>query len=721
MIIKNITFENFRSYYGIVSINIGDGLTLMIGANGEGKTTLFEALEWLFDTSGILPKVDTKFISKKRLSELMPGESAKVRASMTYVCNGSERIIEKSFQFVKTLSGEASCSRFSHTLYLQNGAEKDVKEGVAAQFQFDRDFAPSIRKYCLFKGEQELNIFNKAEALSYLVETFSQVKNFDPYIIFMDKAKGLSEQATDNAMKADKKNTKKATELRGLIKTEEEALKSLRSELKDKQTEAANFQTLLDNLEKNKEASSLLVNTNERIKALYQKKKEAEASISEEYNYRLLDEMWILMGFVPVAGEYRSLVAALDKERRTEQSKYDQELGAKKLAKTIQQELVDGHIPLAINVPDENTMREMLDDEICKVCGRPAPKGSDAYKFMQARLEAFLSSQKMAAEDEPEEEPLFKYDYIQELNNRYSILHNNMKFLTNLDGFITKSIIQNLGKHTEIDKINANIEKEEENKKKILAQTEGLTEEQLVSAFYEITEWWNGRAQAERRTDYLKIQIDRHEALLAQYREEFSKISEESSAAMYARTSQAILNIQKAFAEAKQANKRDFLIQLENAANEYLEKLNKGDFRGFVRVVEKPGDKAELILSDIDGSRVYNPNTALRTTMYMSLLFAVSKLTSIKHENDYPLFFDAPTSSFTGAKEGDFFEVIGNIKKQTIIVTKSFLTEKEDSLGEAKVDKDKLAKINATKYRLKLIRPFNEKDLSTIQSVVENI
>lgn len=719
MIIKNITIENFRSYYGIVSFNTGDGLTLLLGANGEGKTTLFEALEWLFDTSGILPKTDAKFISKKKLSELMPSESGRVRVSMTYVCNGSERIVEKSFQFVKTLSGETSCSHYLHSLYLQNGAEKDVKEGVAAQNQFDRDFAPSIRKYCLFKGEQELNIFNKADALCYLVETFSQVKNFDPYISFMDKAKVLSETATDNAMKADKKNTKKATELRGLIKIEEDTLRSLRTELKDKQTEAANFQSLLENLEQNKEASSLLVNTNERLKSLEQQKKDAEAAISEEYNYRLLDEMWILMGFVPIAGEYRTLVAALDKEKRTEQSNYDQELGAKRLAKTIQQELIDGHIPLAINVPDENTMREMLDDEICKVCGRPAPKGSDAYKFMQSRLDAFLSSQKNAAEDESEEEPLFNYDYVRELNNRYSILHNNMKFLSNLDGYITKSVINNLEQHAKVDKINANIEREEENKKKILAQTEGLTEEQLVSAYYEISEWWKGRAQAERRTDYLKIQIDRHEAILAQYRDDYSKISEESSAAMYARTSQAILHIQKAFAEAKQANKREFLMQLEDAANEYLEKLNKGDFRGFVKVIEKPDDTAELILSDVDGSRVYNPNTALRTTMYMSLLFAVSKLTSIKHENDYPLIFDAPTSSFTGAKEGDFFEVIGNINKQTIIVTKSFLTEKEDDLGEALVDKEKLSKIKATKYRLKLKRPFNEEDLSTIQSVVE--
>ena len=190
---------------------------------------------------------------------------------------------------------------------------------------------------------------------------------------------------------------------------------------------------------------------------------------------------------------------------------------------------------------------------------------------------------------------------------------------------------------------------------------------------------------------------------------------------MYARSSQAILKILNAFTAAKQSNKREFLNQLEEAANEYLAQLNKGDFRGTARIVEKPDDSAEIILVDVDGTRVYNPNTALKTTMYMSLLFAVAKLTTIKHENDYPLIFDAPTSSFTGSKEGDFFSVIGDIQKQTIIVTKSFLTEKENSLGESLLDKSKIEKINAKKYRLKLKRPFVEEDLSTIQTVIEDI
>ncbi len=36
-----------------------------------------------------------------------------------------------------------------------------------------------------------------------------------------------------------------------------------------------------------------------------------------------------------------------------------------------------------------------------------------------------------------------------------------------------------------------------------------------------------------------------------------------------------------------------------------------------------------------------SPNQSFKTTMYMSGLFAVSELTSIKRENDNPLIFDA--------------------------------------------------------------------------------
>lgn len=719
MIIKNLTIENFRSYYGENSIEIGNGLTLIIGANGDGKTTLFEAIEWLFDTAGSLPKADNKYISKKKISELLDSESAYVRVSMTYVNDGSERLIQKSFKFTKSLSGEISVSNFSYDLYIQQGVEKDLKSGDAAIRIFDRDFAPSIRKYCLFKGEHDLNIFNKEEAMSYLVETFSQIRDFDPYLSFMENAKNWAEKATDSAIRADKKNSSEAQRLRGLITNEEKRVGELESELQTKRDEAINFQTLLEEIEKNKDASSLLVDTNSRLEHLKSQKEAAQKTLNENYTFRLLDDMWILMGFEPLAEEYREFVGQLDKEQRKQQSKYDREVGAKKVVAQINKELSHGHVPLAINIPDENTMREMLNEEFCKVCGREAPKGSQAYEFMKKRLDEYLASLDSEDDKEIEVEPLFKNAYIKELCDRYSVLHNNMKFVNRINGFIDNDIRENLKTHETIDRLSSNIEQEEEKKKQILAQTEGLSEDQLVSAYNNISAWWKARSDAERRSDFLAAQIAKHKETLEDYRTQFSKISEDSSAAMYSRTSQAIRKILESFVSAKKKNKRDFLDQLEEVTNQYLELLNKGDFRGYAQIVERPNSSAEIILIDTDGSRIYNANTALKTTMYMSLLFAVAKLTTIKHENDFPLIFDAPTSSFTAAKESDFFSVIAGINKQTIIVTKSFLVE--DSRGNSRLDSQRLGEIEAKKYRIEKVRPFDEKDLSTIHTYVEHI
>ena len=64
MILKNILIKNFRSYYDENRFEFSRGLTLIIGDNGDGKTTFFEALEWLFDTAH--DNIPTNNISEKR-------------------------------------------------------------------------------------------------------------------------------------------------------------------------------------------------------------------------------------------------------------------------------------------------------------------------------------------------------------------------------------------------------------------------------------------------------------------------------------------------------------------------------------------------------------------------------------------------------------------------------------------------------------------------------
>ena len=176
MIVQKIEIQNFRSYYKDNSFELSEGLNLIIGSNGDGKTTFYEALEWLFRTDGT-NKMDTKYISKKRSEELMPNSSDDVRVAMTYEHKGRIKVLEKIFHFTKSFDGEVSTSNYTFSLIEGTGVERIIKDGVA----FDKDLPSEMRKFIMFKGEQDLNILEKSNSLKQLVDEFSEVQDFEAY------------------------------------------------------------------------------------------------------------------------------------------------------------------------------------------------------------------------------------------------------------------------------------------------------------------------------------------------------------------------------------------------------------------------------------------------------------------------------------------------------------------------------------------------------------
>ena len=142
MIIQKIQICNFRSYYKSNTFEFDKGLNLIIGSNGDGKTTFYEALEWLFRTDGT-NRMDSKFISKKRIDELFTDESDDVYVSMTYEHKGIYKTLEKSFHFTKSFDGEVSMSNYTYNLTETSGGERVVKNGIL----FDRDLPSDACRY----------------------------------------------------------------------------------------------------------------------------------------------------------------------------------------------------------------------------------------------------------------------------------------------------------------------------------------------------------------------------------------------------------------------------------------------------------------------------------------------------------------------------------------------------------------------------------------------
>ena len=73
MIIKQVIIKNFRSYYGENVFDFSDGLTLIIGDNGDGKTTVTgEAKGYAYFSNEITSSVSSRSMSSSGGSSELP-------------------------------------------------------------------------------------------------------------------------------------------------------------------------------------------------------------------------------------------------------------------------------------------------------------------------------------------------------------------------------------------------------------------------------------------------------------------------------------------------------------------------------------------------------------------------------------------------------------------------------------------------------------------------
>ena len=153
---------------------------------------------------------------------------------------------------------------------------------------------------------------------------------------------------------------------------------------------------------------------------------------------------------------------------------------------------------------------------------------------------------------------------------------------------------------------------------------------------------------------------------------------------------------------------------MEEKANGYLELLSATDFHGEIRLRQTADDSTEIRLYSSNGTEIKKPSGSQLTVMYISVLFAISDFTQEKRDEDYPLVFDAATSSFGDSKEENFYNVIDGLKKQCIIVTKDFITKGTVRFSE-------IEKLTCSVYRIKKADGFDSKNMATVRTTIEKI
>ncbi|MBR1665842.1 MAG: AAA family ATPase [Bacteroidaceae bacterium] len=721
MIIKEIRIKNFRSYYGDSNrFELSDGLTLILGDNGDGKTTFFEALEWLFNTTSDKGAIEN--VSEMRKSKLEIGESDEVSVFMAFEHDG-EKSIEKSFSFERTDKNSFRVSKVTYRGYETNGIERESVNGKAL---IERCYDAFIQKFSMFKGEAELDIFDNATLLKELVDKFSDIRKFDTLVEYTAFFEEKSNTAYTRELKTDQKVSKDAEKLDFRMRELAEQIKQKLADIQDKQESYEQFNRRLTQLEDNQETREKHHEIKERLKTQEDKATKLRANIRGiDYNHALLDRLWILCAFPDILNEFQQKCSRLSAERRRLERDFDkQQAAAKAKLETINEvrgALTNGATELPWYLPDQETMEEMLRDHVCKVCGRVAEEGSEAYHFMSHKLEQYKAHVEAKIKRDLERESLesqelFSNNYIEELHNfSMSLSGSQEAMVANISTEIHDRLELVERWKQELKKVEEKIAEITDEKTRLLIQAGNVSETLLESQFNDIKGLYQQKNRAEVRLTELRGELEVLKEQQNQVQAEIDELKPSGSKVKTLREMHRIISaIAKAFLNSKNENLRCFLADLEERSNEYLAMLSANDFHGEIRLVQTINESTEIHLFSSNGTEIMKPSGSQRTVMYISVLFAISDFTQQKREEDYPLIFDAATSSFGDSKEGDFYNVIGQVKKQCIIVTKDFISKGE-------VRKMDIQSLKCPVYRIKKASGYDPRNMATIRTTVERI
>ena len=160
MLLKKLELENFRQYEGIQTVEFSTdpdkNITLFLGKNTSGKTTLIQAFRWIFynDCNFTGKKSDQKGVLNSEVKmNMRKGDTKVAKATLSFTHQKISYEVVRKYEYVSRISGDASLSAESLMLYYydNNGERLAVKGGDSKL----REILPeSLAEYFFFDGEK---------------------------------------------------------------------------------------------------------------------------------------------------------------------------------------------------------------------------------------------------------------------------------------------------------------------------------------------------------------------------------------------------------------------------------------------------------------------------------------------------------------------------------------------------------------------------------------
>ncbi|MGQ7868961.1 AAA family ATPase [Sunxiuqinia sp. sy24] len=728
MYIKQLVIENFQCYYSRKEFKFSKGLNIILGANGHGKSKLFDAIQWLF--TGEIDEDKMSFIresiiSKKALNEMTLDDIVTVRVALEVQQESIPYTIER--QYTVTLRSENDYiikEEFSGYELLANG-ERQVYHGAQI---LERVFPSKLRRYCLFKGERSLNIFDpnrNPDALNNLINSLSEFKSYDRYIKITEGLYEASKTSVERLASRYSSSTRKFE-----IKIAERD--HLKKNLLDKEHEIKDLNRNLNVVKEHMDDSVGVLEKGEAIKAMNSNIVKLDKEISNirylidskmEYTHFLFDDHWILNQFQSIREDFSKKIKKASRERRQLNDEFLKELGKKEAI----QEITKTTVPLPIGTPSEEHMEEMLQEEICKVCNREAKQGSDEYNYMKQRLEDYLLSiskpSAEIAEGDEEQEQAFKNTFIEEFRDINKRLERQAPKLLSLKKSIQENFEFVETRKSQLEDLEVRLSDKEKEKERLLSQY-STGERDLLQTAADIRRFSSDRTRYERELSKAEYDAIELRAALAEKETEINKINTEGVPSALIEKRDVLFDIYKIAKDTKERKYNDFINDLKESANHYYHKLGKASdgYTGMVDLYRLRNDMVvvraidERSKEDVTGSL----NSSTITSLYLAILMAISDLAKNKLSERLPMIFDAPISDFDHSKSLEFFTIAKNTFEQSIVMMKNYVEkDMESNIFYINENFSEIEPDNA--YWIKLDEGINHKELHTVNSKIERI
>jgi DNA sulfur modification protein DndD len=324
---------------------------------------------------------------------------------------------------------------------------------------------------------------------------------------------------------------------------------------------------------------------------------------------------------------------------------------------------VNNALPLPLTTPSKAIMESMLADQICKVCNTEAKIGSKPYNFMMNRLEALIESSKPSSTET--EIKLFPNNYLRKLDYLSEELNENYEKLSSVPTQIKEKLEWNESLKNQIIQIDKEIEERENQKIRNIGKST-VGEETLSKNLKNYTGWQRDLKTVNWEVNSFGGKIENINKDLTEEKLKKDRIQQlgGTNTKKLTQIKDFFQDISKIFTDTKVKMFNEFVADLEKKANEKFKLINKGAFTGVIKIyIKNIGLKpqAEIELLDVN-DKAFIPNKSLETSMYISIIMAISDLTKETQDEHYPMLMDAPVSSFGEIKKRELFEKVATNK-----------------------------------------------------------